>query len=178
MSNSIALHYFKTPYGELVLGSHKEQLCLCDWRYRKQRAAVDARIKKGLDADFTTETSVVIEETKNQLLNYFNKKQSEFDIPLLFVGTDFQKMVWEALIQIPYGKTSSYLELSNQLNNPKAIRAIASANGANALSIIVPCHRIIGSSGDLVGYAGGLPAKKKLLQLEGALQTNQLDLFS
>ncbi|WP_010180287.1 methylated-DNA--[protein]-cysteine S-methyltransferase [Aquimarina agarilytica] len=160
MSNSIALHYFKTPYGELVLGSFKKQLCLCDWRYRKQRAAVDARIKKGLDADFTAETSVVIEETKKQLLNYFNKMQSTFDIPLLFIGTDFQKTVWEALIQIPYGKTSSYLELSNQLNNPKAIRAIASANGANALSIIVPCHRIIGSNGDLVGYAGGLPTKK------------------
>lgn len=178
MSNSIAIHYFKTPFGELILGSFKEQLCLCDWRYRKQRMAVDMRIKKGLEADFKEETSVVIEETKKQLLNYFNKKQSEFDIPLLFVGTDFQKTVWEVLTQIPYGKTSSYLELSNQLNNPKAIRAIASANGANALSIIVPCHRIIGSSGDLVGYAGGLPAKKKLLQLEGALQTNQLDLFS
>ena len=81
------------------------------------------------------------------------------------------------MINIPFGKTLSYLQLSNNLNNPKAIRAVASANGANAISILVPCHRIIGSDGKLVGYAGGLPTKKKILQLEGAIIENQLTFF-
>ena len=94
------------------------------------------------------------------------------------MNTAFQKSVWDELRQIPYGKTDSYLGLSQKLNNEKAIRAVASANGANAISIIVPCHRIIGSNGELVGYAGGLPAKKKLLKLEGSdPMGDELELF-
>ncbi|HIP27800.1 MAG TPA: methylated-DNA--[protein]-cysteine S-methyltransferase, partial [Sulfurovum sp.] len=89
--------------------------------------------------------------------------------PLLMVGTDFQRSVWDGLIKIPYGTTASYLELSKNIDNEKAVRAVASANGANAISILIPCHRIIGSNGDLVGYAGGLSAKKKLLELESNL---------
>jgi methylated-DNA-[protein]-cysteine S-methyltransferase len=91
-----------------------------------------------------------------------------FNVPLLFVGSDFQKQVWNALMQIPFGVTKSYMELSKQFGNEKAIRAVASANGANAISIMVPCHRIIGSNCELTGYAGGLPVKKQLLQLEGS----------
>lgn len=112
------------------------------------------------------------------MTEYFNKERDSFSVPLLLAGTDFQKSVWNTLCEIPYGKTQSYLELSRKLNNPKAIRAIASANGANAISILSPCHRIIGHNGDLVGYAGGLKAKKELLLLEGSLEQNQLDLFS
>ena len=82
------------------------------------------------------------------------------------VGTDFQKSVWEALMNIPYGKTVSYLELSQNIGKPKAVRAVANANGANALSLFIPCHRIIGKDGSLTGYAGGLEIKKKLLELE------------
>jgi len=95
----------------------------------------------------------------------------------LFVGSDFQKTVWEKLLTIPYGKTTSYLELSRMLGDEKAIRAVATANGANAISIIVPCHRVIGSDGSLTGYAGGLNAKQKLLQLEGMNFGEQLELF-
>jgi methylated-DNA-[protein]-cysteine S-methyltransferase len=101
--------------------------------------------------------------------DYFAHERKDFNIPLLTVGTDFQKSVWEGLIKIPYGTTASYLELSKNIGNEKAVRAVASANGANAISILIPCHRIIGSNGDLVGYAGGLPAKKKLLELENNL---------
>lgn len=178
MNSKIKIHYFKTPIGELILGSYNEKLCLADWRYRKMRSAIDNRLQKGLQANFIEETSDIIEQTKIQLNEYFNAKRTEFNIDLLFVGTDFQKTVWKALIQIPFGETNSYLKLSKSLNNEKAIRAVAAANGANAISILVPCHRIIGSSGKLVGYAGGLPAKKKLLQLEGALVENQLSLFN
>lgn len=177
MRNSINIQFFNTPFGELILGSFQGKLCLTDWRFRKMRASIDNRIKKGLDADFIEMSSDVIKNTKLQLTEYFNAERSSFDIDLLFVGTDFQKSVWNALIDIPFGNTNSYLQLSKSLNNMKAIRAVASANGANAISILVPCHRIIGSDGKLVGYAGGLPAKKKLLLLEGALVDNQLSLF-
>jgi len=82
------------------------------------------------------------------------------------VGTDFQKRVWEALLRVPFGTTSTYLQLAKNIKNEKAVRAVAAANGANSMSIIIPCHRIIGSNGKLVGYAGGLPIKKQLLKLE------------
>jgi methylated-DNA-[protein]-cysteine S-methyltransferase len=178
MQNQINIQYFKTPVGELIIGAYGDRLCLCDWKYRKMRMAVDKRIQTGLNAAFKESTSPVIELTKIQLNEYFEGKRTTFDIPLLFVGTDFQKSVWHTLVQIPLGKTASYLALSKQLGNEKAIRAVASANGANAISIIVPCHRIIGSDGSLVGYAGGLATKKNLLKLENALENEQLSLFS
>lgn len=141
------------------------------------RESIDKRIKKGLNSDFIEESSDVIENTKAQLTEYFTDERKEFDIPLLFVGSDFQKSIWDALTQIPYGTTNTYLGLSRIIGNEKAIRAVASANGANAISIIVPCHRIIGSDGKMVGYAGGLAVKKKLLTLENALYESQLSLF-
>lgn len=177
MTHKIKIEYFKTPYGELIIGSFEDKLCLCDWRYRKMRESIDKRIKKGLNSDFIEESSDVIENTKAQLTEYFTDERKEFDIPLLFVGSDFQKSIWDALTQIPYGTTNTYLGLSRIIGNEKAIRAVASANGANAISIIVPCHRIIGSDGKMVGYAGGLAVKKKLLTLENALYESQLSLF-
>jgi len=165
---------YKSPVGELIMGDFNDQLCLCDWRYRKMRQEVDNRIIKGLNTESIEQSTPLLVETQKQLAAYFDKKLTVFDLPLLFIGTDFQQTVWKALQQIQYGKTKTYLDLAKQLNNPKAIRAVASANGANAISIIVPCHRIIGSNQELVGYAGGLSAKKKLLELE---QGSQLELF-
>ena len=175
--DKIKITYFKSPYGELILGSYNNKLCLADWRFRKMRATIDKRIKAELNADFSEETSPVIETTKAQLMEYFKGERTEFTIPLLLVGTVFQKLVWEALLKIPFGQTETYLGLSKKLGNQKAIRAVASANGANAISVIVPCHRIIGSDGSLVGYAGGLATKKKLLNLENAIDNSQLALF-
>ncbi len=177
MRNTIKIEYFKTPFGELILGSVKNKLCLCDWRYRKMRTSIDNRLKTGFIADFIEESSSIVTETQTQLTQYFNGERTEFNIPLLLTGSDFQKSVWDALLQIPFGKTDTYLGLSKKLENKKAIRAVATANGANAISIIIPCHRIIGSDGGLVGYAGGLDVKKKLLYLENALINNQLSLF-
>ena len=178
MERTIKIEYFNTPYGELMLGSLEHKLCLCDWRYRKMRNAIDSRIKENLGAKFIFEHSDIIDITKEQLIQYFEGKRTEFDVPLILSGTDFQKMVWYKLLQIPYGKTLTYAELSIKLDNRAAIRAVASANGANAISIIVPCHRIIGSDGRMVGYAGGIPTKKKLLRLEGAIDSTQLSLFA
>ncbi len=166
-----------SPFGELLLGEFEGSLCLCDWRYRKMRNTIDNRVKAGLQAEYIEQTSPIIDETKLQLNEYFKGIRKKFDIPLLLVGTDFQKSVWQALMQIPWGDTETYLGLSNMLENEKAIRAVASANGANAISIIIPCHRIIGGDGRLVGYAGGLATKSKLLKLENAIKTTQLDLF-
>ncbi|MGQ1785199.1 methylated-DNA--[protein]-cysteine S-methyltransferase [Saccharicrinis sp. GN24d3] len=175
---NIITTYFKTPIGELIIGSFGGELCLCDWRYRKMRNQIDQRIQKGLDARYEEGGSEINQETIQQLTAYFQAERSQFDIPLKLVGTDFQQKVWQQLIRIPFGETSSYLELSRDLGNEKAIRAVASANGANAISIIVPCHRIIGSDGKLVGYAGGLDAKKKLLRLENPENyAQQLSLF-
>jgi methylated-DNA-[protein]-cysteine S-methyltransferase len=173
----IYLQYYQSPYGELVLGEYKGQLCLCDWKYRKLRDQIDTRIRTGLQAEFELEETDVLNQTKLQLDEYFAKERLTFDMPLLFVGSDFQKTVWDKLLTIPFGKTTSYIELSRALGDEKAIRAVATANGANAISIIVPCHRVIGSDGSLTGYAGGLNAKQKLLQLEGMNFGEQLELF-
>ncbi len=164
--NEVCTQFFKSKYGEFIIGSINDHLCLLDFRYRKMRTTVDNRLKKGLNAKFVESDSKVINQTKLQLQEYFHQQRRSFDIPLLTVGTDFQKKVWKALMRVRYGKTSTYLELSKQVNNEKAVRAVASANGANAIAIIIPCHRIIGTNGELVGYAGGLPTKKKLLDLE------------
>jgi len=162
----ICIQYHKTKIGELILGSFEGKLCLLDFNYRKMRNAVDNRIKKGLNADFIEEDSEIIEKTRTELDEYFKENRREFDVPIRMVGTDFQKSVWNALLKVAYGTTSTYLQLAKDINNEKAVRAVAGANGANAIAIIIPCHRIIGSSGELVGYAGGLPTKKRLLTLE------------
>jgi len=179
MNNSnIQIQYYKSPVGELILGSFEGKLCLADWRYRKMRSEIDNRIQKGLDAVYEENGSDIIKETINQLNEYFEGKRKEFDIPLKFVGTDFQQSVWGKLLKIPFGQTETYLGLSQKLGNEKAIRAVAAANGANAISLIVPCHRIIGSDGKLIGYAGGLSTKKKQLELEGVGEKNlQMSLF-
>lgn len=130
------------------------------------REKIDVRVQEGLGAKYIQNDSVIYQETKKQLNEYFAGNRREFDLPLLMVGTDFQKIIWHELLKISYSKTISYLEISKQINNIKAIRAVALANSANAISIIIPCHRVIGSDGSLTGYAGGINVKKKLLALE------------
>ncbi len=111
----------------------------------------------------------VLAEACKQLTEYFEGSRKIFDVPLAAKGTDFQKQVWQALTQIPFGETWSYQDLANAIGNPKAVRAVGLANGKNPISVIVPCHRVIGKSGKLTGYAGGLERKKALLALEGIL---------
>jgi len=164
--NQINIQYYKTKYAEFILGSFEGKLCLLDYRYRKMRTTIDNRLQKGFDAIYVEQDDEILKETRKQLDDYFDMQRKEFDIPLVTMGTDFQKSVWDALVNIPYGTTSSYLQLSKDINNEKAVRAVANANGANSIAIIIPCHRIIGSNGELTGYAGGLPVKQKLLDLE------------
>ncbi|MRI00982.1 methylated-DNA--[protein]-cysteine S-methyltransferase [Kriegella sp. EG-1] len=116
----------------------------------------------------------ILEDAVYQLNEYFEGKREYFDLELNLQGTDFQKKVWQALSDIPFGKTKSYLELSKTLGDVKAIRAVAAANGKNPLWIIVPCHRVIGSDGSLTGYAGGLYRKKWLLEHESPIKQQSL----
>jgi methylated-DNA-[protein]-cysteine S-methyltransferase len=179
--NQININYYKTKIGEVILGSFDKKLCLLDFRYRKMRATVDNRIKSGLQAEFVEHDDDILKTARDQLDEYFNGDRKEFDIPLLMVGTAFQKSVWAALMKVPYGATSTYLQLAKDINNEKAVRAVASANGANSIGLIIPCHRIIGSNGELAGYAGGLSVKKRLLELEKSNSTlsdgEQYDFF-
>ena len=115
-----------------------------------------------------------LQEVAHQLKEYFEGSRVAFDLKLNAQGTDFQKKVWDALLQIPYGKTTSYLALSKQLGDVKAIRAVAAANGKNPVWIVVPCHRVIGSNGDLTGYAGGLHRKRWLLDHENPVKQQSL----
>lgn len=162
----IIVQRYQAPCGRLVLGSFGERLCLCDWEAERHRKAVDRRLERMLKAEFEEGTTEIIREAAGQLDGYFRRERKSFDIPLLFAGTEFQKKVWKMLEEIPYGKTISYAGLAARLDMPGAVRAVANANGANAISIFLPCHRVIGSDGSLTGYGGGLAAKKFLLELE------------
>ena len=167
--NVIKTKRYESPCGILLLGSFGDKLCLCDWQVEKHRSHVDKRLKRILRAEFEEGTSEVIEQAVQQLDEFFAGKRREFDVPLLFVGTDFQKTVWNELLKIPFGKTISYGEMAQRIGLPKAVRAVANANGANSMSIFAPCHRVIGSDRSLSGYGGGLAAKRMLLELEGVL---------
>ena len=152
--NIIKVQRYESPCGLLLLGSFGDKLCLCDWQVEKHRDHVDRRLKRMLCSEFEVGTSEVIEKAARQLDEFFAGKRKEFDVPLLFVGTDFQKTVWNELLEIPFGKTVSYGEMAQRIGM------------SNSISIFAPCHRVIGSDRSLTGYGGGLPAKKFLLELE------------
>lgn len=167
--NKIIVKPYQSPCGILLLGSTGDKLCLCDWRTEKHSDKVDRRLKRMLDAEFEEGTSDVIAYAERQLDEYFAGKRRTFDVPLFFIGTDFQKTVWDELLKIPFGTTVSYGEMARRIGRPTAVRAVANANGANPMSIFAPCHRVIGSDHSLTGYGGGLDSKQKLLELEGIL---------
>lgn len=126
------------------------------------------------EGEISKKIPIELKEVVLQLQEYFAGKRTQFNFELNPKGTDFQKKVWKALLEIPYGKTTSYLELSKRLGDVKAIRAVASANGKNPLWIVVPCHRVIGTDGSLTGYAGGLWRKKWLLEHENPVKQESL----
>ena len=171
MNTHIITQKYASPCGELILGDYDGRLCMCDWVHSKKHDTNLSRLSRMLNADFAEGVTPVIERAEAQLDEYFAGQRRMFDMPLLFVGTEFQKKVWETLLTIPYGHAVSYGEMARLIGMSKAVRAVAAAVGANALSIIAPCHRIIGRNGSLTGYAGGLEAKRFLLELEQELST-------
>ena len=169
----ISTVFYKTQIGEFILGAFNGRLCLLDYRDKhnqQTRDKIDNRLKKRLNAEFIEQDQPVLEAARAQIGEYLNQQRKAFDIPILMVGTDCQQRVWRALMQLAYGTTLSYKQLAVQYSgNEKAARAVAAANAANALSLIVPCHRITGDGGRLRGYGGGLSAQQYLLDLEGGM---------
>lgn len=149
-----------TPIGIITAGSTKKGLCMLEFGEKTE-------FKTTLNYVSELGDNKLIKETKKQLTEYFNNERTVFDVPLDLIGTDFQISVWQELLNIPFGKTRTYKEQAIALGNLKAIRAVATANGANRIPVIVPCHRIIGSDGSLTGFSGGLWRKQFLLELEG-----------
>lgn len=158
---------YESPCGLLLLGSLGGRLCLCDWLVERHHARVKRRLERLLHAGFEEGPSPVTEEAARQLDGYFAGKRRTFDVPLLLTGTGFQKAVWNELLKIPFGETVSYGGIARRIGMPNAVRAVANANGANPVSIFVPCHRVIGSDRSLTGYGGGIETKRRLLELEG-----------
>jgi methylated-DNA-[protein]-cysteine S-methyltransferase len=151
----------KSPVGELTVVASDKGLAAILWENDDP-----ARVRLGALTE--NKTHPVLVKTERQLTDYFAGKLKTFSLPMDFVGTQFQKSVWAALLTIPFGETRSYAQIATQIGNPKAVRAVGAANGKNPLSIVAPCHRVIGSNGTLTGFAGGLEAKKHLLSIEAA----------
>lgn len=165
--------YYESPVGLLQLkgdDEHLHALYFCETTRHKN-------ILPAEEAKTIQPVSAALQKTITQLDAYFAGTLMAFDLPLQQEGTDFQQTVWQALLNIPYGRTISYLELSKRIGNTKAIRAVGTANGSNNISIIVPCHRVIGSSGELVGYGGDLWRKKWLLAHENKYANGVQTLF-
>ena len=151
--------YMSSPVGQLKLVANEQALVAILWDNENPK-----RVRL---AELTEDVShPILLNTQKQLIEYFSGQRKIFDIPLDFEGTDFQKQVWAALLSIPYGEIRSYKQIAQQLGNEKAVRAVGAANGKNPISIIAPCHRVIGTGGALVGFAGGLDKKEILLRLE------------
>jgi methylated-DNA-[protein]-cysteine S-methyltransferase len=158
VSKTISYTHYESPLGLMLLAADDRGLRMISFAKGK-------RVQN--PGTGWQENHAPFAETTRQLRAYFAGKLKDFDIPLSLVGSEFQLRVWEHLQKIPYGETISYGQLASRIGNPKAARAVGLANGSNPIPIIVPCHRVIGSNGSLVGYGGGLPIKKALLLLEG-----------
>lgn len=163
MANKSTAHYFSTllpsPVGVLKLVASDAGLAAILWENDDPR-----RVR--LNGVIEDDSHPILVETERQLGEYFAGRRRSFSLPLDFQGTPFQRRVWAALLTIPYGETRSYGEIARQIGNPTAVRAVGAANGRNPISIIAPCHRVIGATGKLTGFAGGLDAKARLLALE------------
>lgn len=154
-----ACKFLESPVGLLTLVARGSKLAAILWEDDRPNRVRLGELQEQGDHPMLVRTAA-------QLQEYFAGARQQFDLELDFAGTGFQVQVWQALLAIPFGETRSYLDIATQLGNPKAVRAVGAANGRNPISIVAPCHRVIGSSGSLTGFAGGLPAKQFLLSLE------------
>jgi AraC family transcriptional regulator of adaptative response/methylated-DNA-[protein]-cysteine methyltransferase len=144
----------------------KKGLCLLEFTNRKMLETEFKDLVKRLNAVILPGNNPFLDQVQQELKEYFDGKKKQFTVPLHTPGTEFQQSVWEILKEIPYGETKSYKQQAIKLNNLNGVRAVATANGMNRIAIVIPCHRVIGSNGDLTGYAGGLARKKWLLDHE------------
>ena len=166
MKNSLAFLRLSTPIGPMMAVACEKGICLFEFTDRRMLETELKQIRNHFKSEILPGKSIYFEMLENQIDEYFNGKRKKFNIPLVTPGSEFQNNVWKILQTIPYGETRSYKGQAELLGNPKAVRAVANANGANRISIIIPCHRVIGENGKLTGYGGGLWRKNWLLNHE------------
>ena len=166
--NIINIVRFTTPIGPMFSCATNQGVCLLEFTDRRMLETEFKDLCKRLNAIILPGINPHLEHVQSELAEYFIGERRKFTVPLHTPGTNFQQAVWEILQDIPYGETRTYKQQAIAIDNPKAVRAVASANGHNRVSIIIPCHRVIGSDGSLVGYGGGLHRKKWLLDLESS----------
>ena len=165
----IDLKRIETPIGTMYAAATAEGICMLEFTDRKMLETEFKDLAKSLNAIIIQGENPHFKTLEKELAEYFLAKRTEFTVPLSPVGTDFQKSVWKVLMKIPYGETWNYKKQSEVLGDAKKVRAVANANGMNKISILIPCHRVIGSNGTLTGYGGGIWRKQKLLELEKAI---------
>jgi AraC family transcriptional regulator, regulatory protein of adaptative response / methylated-DNA-[protein]-cysteine methyltransferase len=166
LQNIIDLKRIETPLGTMLVCATNQGICLLEFTDRKMLETELKSIAKLLNATIIQGNNKHFDTLEIELLEYFNGKRTAFSVPLHTPGSEFQNKVWTALQRIPYGQTKSYKEQAITIGNPESVRAVANANGMNRISILVPCHRVIGSDRQLTGYGGGIWRKKYLLELE------------
>jgi AraC family transcriptional regulator of adaptative response/methylated-DNA-[protein]-cysteine methyltransferase len=163
---AVAVTRLLTPLGPMVAGASDEGVCLLEFAERRMLETQLRRLSQRLDAIFVPGSNGWIEQLDRELQAYFGGSAKRFRVPLVIRGTEFQKLAWDALLEIPYGETRSYEEQARAMGRPSAVRAVGRANGDNRIAIVIPCHRVVGSDGRLTGYGGGLWRKRALLRLE------------
>ena len=162
----IAVTRISTPLGPMLTGATDEGICLLEFTDRRMLETQIDRLKKQFSAELLPGDNPHFTVLSEELKEYFEGKRKQFSVPLAVRGSEFQRKVWDVLLDIPYAKSRSYKEQAIAIGNLKAIRAVAKANGDNKIAIIIPCHRVIGSSGELVGYGGGVWRKQWMLEME------------
>ena len=173
MKVKVYLSITPSPLGQLTIGATNKGVCLLEFDKKERIENHFKQFEKYWDYSVVKQENKWIKVAKKQLEEYFSHQRTTFDLPLDLTGTDFQLSVWNELLTIPFGTTRSYKEQAIAVGNLKAIRAVATANGENRISIIIPCHRVVGSNGSLTGYGGGIERKQQLLDLE----SDQMTLF-
>ena len=166
-STVVHIARISTPLGPMLAGATDKALCLLEFADRRMLELQLRRVRKHFDALFIPSSNPILEKLQQELTAYFAGRLQRFTVPLSVPGSDFQQSVWKELGAIPHGHTQSYKDVAISLGSPKSVRAVARANGDNRIAIIIPCHRVIGSNGDLTGYGGGLWRKRRLLEVEG-----------
>jgi AraC family transcriptional regulator, regulatory protein of adaptative response / methylated-DNA-[protein]-cysteine methyltransferase len=176
MREMIKIIKIETPLGEMVAGSTDEGICLLEFTDRRMLPTEYKDLERLLKTTLEDGENRHIKTLKKQLKEYFDGRRKEFSIPLVTPGSEFQQAVWKELQNIQFGSTRSYQEQANALQKPDSVRAVANANGMNRISIVIPCHRVIGADGHLTGYGGGLKRKRWLLDHEKKYSGKPVDL--
>ena len=173
-NQKIVFKNLNSPLGEMIAGATDKGVCFLEWHDRGGVERIKQRVEKRYKMPLVKGNNRHLDQLEKELTDYFNEKLKKFQVKVDVYGTTFEKKTWEQLLRIPYGETRSYGQIANELNKPGAQRAVGKANGANYLSIVIPCHRVIEANGDLRGYGGKLWRKKYLLELEAGLKPNQV----